>query len=86
MFRQVSNHDDSIGFVIKFSLALSLKSVSADYNTKQRIEFNSSLWQKIDKSRTPRINFLLLYVSYFQKDINKKEKVTSFTLITFLSW
>ena len=41
--RQVSNLDDSIGFVIKFALELPLKWVSADYNTKQRIQFYSSL-------------------------------------------
>ena len=37
--RQVSNLDGNIGFAIKFALELPLKWVSADYNTKQRIQF-----------------------------------------------
>lgn len=35
----VSNLDDSINFVIKFTLESPLKWVSADYNAKQRIEY-----------------------------------------------
>ncbi len=77
--RQVSNLDDSIGFVIKFALELPLKWVSADYNTRQRIQFllfpqGISYCKKTDESRTPRINLLFLYVAYFQQIITKKKR------------
>ncbi|WP_390936558.1 recombinase family protein [Parapedobacter soli] len=77
--RQVSNLDDSIGFVIKFALELPLKWVSADYNTKQRIQFllfpqGIRYSKKTDESRTPRINLLFLYIAYFQQIITKKKR------------
>lgn len=59
--RQVSNLDDSISFVIKFALELPLKWLSADYRTKQRIQFllfpeGLTFSKKTDECRTPRIN------------------------------
>ena len=77
--RQVSNLDDSIGFVIKFALELPLKWVSADYNTKQRIQFllfpqGIRYSKKTDESRTQRINLLFLYIAYFQQIITKKKR------------
>lgn len=69
--RQVSNLDESIGFAIKFALELPLKWVSADYNTKQCIQFllfprGISYAKKTDECRTPRINSVFLYIAYFQ--------------------
>src|SRR5690606_15486316 len=77
--RQVSNLDDSIGFVIKFALELHLKWVSADYNTKQRIQFllfpqGLSYCKKTDECRTTRINSVFLYISYFQQIISNKKR------------
>ena len=77
--RQVSNLDDSIDFVVKFALELPLKWVSADYNTKQRIQFllfpeGISYNKKTDESRTTRINLLFLYVAYIQQIIAKKKR------------
>ena len=77
--RQVSNLDDSIDFVVKFALELPLKWVSADYNTKQRIQFllfpqGIRYNKKTDESRTTRINLLFLYIAYFQQIITKKKR------------
>lgn len=77
--RQVSNLDESIGFATKFALELPLKWVSADYNTKQRIQFllfpqGITYSKKTDECRTPRINSVFLYIAYFQQLVTKKER------------
>src|SRR5690606_16481715 len=65
--------------VIKFALELHLKWVSADYNTKQRIQFllfpqGLSYCKKTDECRTTRINSVFLYISYFQQIISNKKR------------
>ncbi|MCT1531394.1 recombinase family protein [Sphingobacterium daejeonense] len=77
--RQVSNLDESVGFVVKFALELPLKWARADYNTKQRIQFllfpeGLSYNKKTDECRTTRINLLFLYLSYFQQIISNKKR------------
>ena len=77
--RQVSNLDESIGFAINFALELPLKWLSADYRTKQRIQFllfpeGLTYSKKTDECRTPRINSVFLYIAYFQQLITKKER------------
>ncbi|WP_424546095.1 recombinase family protein [Sphingobacterium siyangense] len=77
--RQVSNLDDCIDFVIKFGRKLALKWNSADYNTKQRIQFllfpeGIRYSKKTDRCRTFRINSVFLYIAYFQQVISNKKR------------
>ncbi|MBE8714855.1 recombinase family protein [Sphingobacterium hungaricum] len=77
--RQVSNLEKSIAFTIKFALELPLKWVSADYNTKQRIQFllfpkGLSYSKKTNECRTERINLVFLYIAYFQQIISNKKR------------
>lgn len=77
--KQVSNLDESVGFAIKIALQLPLKWVSADYNTKKRIQFllfpkGISYSKKTDECRTPRINKFFLYIAYFQQVTSNKKR------------
>ncbi|MCT1523791.1 hypothetical protein [Sphingobacterium hotanense] len=76
--RQVSNLDGGVGFAMKLALELPLKWVSANYNTKKRIQFllfpeGITYSKKTDECRTPRINSIFAYVAYFQQIEIKKE-------------
>ena len=77
--KQVSNLDENVGTAIKLALELPLKWVSADYNTKKRIQFllfpnGISYCKKTDECRTPRINTLFSYIAYFQQIISNKKR------------
>ncbi|MGJ1413105.1 recombinase family protein [Sphingobacterium multivorum] len=77
--RQVSNLDENVGFAMQFALELPLKWVSADYNTKKRIQFllfpqGISYSKKTDECRTPRINLIFSYLAYFQQLITNKKR------------
>ncbi|WP_425414410.1 recombinase family protein [Olivibacter sitiensis] len=77
--KQVSNLDESVGFAIKIAFELPLKWVSADYNTKKRIQFllfpeGITYSKKTDKCRTPRINKFFAYIAYFQQVISNKKR------------
>ena len=77
--RQVSNLDGGVGFAMKFALELPLKWVSADYNTKKRIQFllfpeGITYSKKTDECRTPRINSVFAYVAYFQQIASNKKR------------
>src|SRR5690606_18663172 len=77
--RQVSNLEKSIAFTLKFALELPLKWVSADYNTKHRIQYllfpkGMSYSKKSNECRTERINLVFLYIAYFQQVITNKKR------------
>jgi hypothetical protein len=77
--RQVSNLDDGVGTAIKFTLELPLKWVSADYNTRKRIQYllfpeGIRYSKKTDECRTPRINTLFSYIVYYQQIISNKKR------------
>lgn len=77
--KQVSNLDETVGFAIKIAFELPLKWVSADYNTKKRIQFmlfpeGISYSKKTDECRTPRINMFFAYIAYIQQIISNKKR------------
>src|SRR5690606_29934710 len=77
--KQVSNLDENVGIAIKFALELPLKWVSADYNTKKRIQLlifpkGISYSKKTDECRTPRINTLFSYITYYHQIISNKKR------------
>ncbi len=76
--KQVSNLDECVDLAIKFASRMRLKWLSADYHTRQRIQFllfpAGITYSKIkDKCRTTRINFLFSYIAYFQQNVSQKK-------------
>ena len=76
---RVSDLQECIDLVVKFTEKLPLKWRKADYYTKQKIQFlifpeGIGYNKKNDGCRTRRINSVFLYIAYFQQVIAKKER------------
>ncbi|HZY40333.1 MAG TPA: recombinase family protein [Mucilaginibacter sp.] len=75
---KVSNLDECIDLAVNFALNLPKKWLSADYSTKQRLQFlvfpeGISYSRETDRCRTTRINSVFSYIAYLKQVMLKQE-------------
>lgn len=84
--KQMSNLDECIEKVISYSLNLASEWTSADYSTKQRIQFwlfpeGISYNKESDRCRTTSINSVFLYIARQKQDLlNEKSGIPELNL------
>lgn len=76
--KQVSNLEECVDIAIGFASKLPFKWLSADYFTKQQIQFlvfpeGISYNKKTDECRTTRINSVFSYIAHLQQGLSQKK-------------
>jgi site-specific DNA recombinase len=76
---KVSNLADCVNTAVDFALNLPKKWLSADYHTKQRLQFllfPDGIWydRETDRCRTSRINYVFSYIAYLKQLMIKKQR------------
>ena len=86
---KVSNLSECVDLAIKFATDMPKKWLSADYHTKQRLQYllfpeGITYERETDQSRTTRINSVFLHLAHLKRIIlNEKSEMTAFGLNHF---